>query len=148
MKKGQTEMIGLVIVVVILVIGALFYVKNVLEQQAPKKDAVVEVSYAGNLLNSIVNVNVCDGKYSFSDGLTACYNGLNFCEKEACNYMKLETKAIMGLVGYKDPKKYSFWVENNGNTKYINNDCKFGTKVDIKVAKENDEVYQVNLKLC
>ena len=146
--KGQTEMIGLVIVVVILLVGALFYVGFCMGNKIPQKNVALEVSYVSNLLYSIVNVQVCDGKSSFDESLIACYKQQDFCDKEACGYVTGELKKIMDSVEYKEPKKYSIWIESDGNIKSLVNNCKSGTKTDIRLSRDNDQVYEVSLQLC
>jgi|SRR3989338_217466 len=149
MRKGQVEMIGLVIVVVLLVIGALLYVKfGVLDRKEPKTDTSVELSYASNLLNSILNVKVCDDKTGVDEGLIMCFKGQNLCSQQACPYLKNEIKTIMASVGLKDEKHYSIWIENKGKTEYLFNNCKTGLVVDTKKTDTDRSAYKINLQLC
>ena len=149
MRKGQTEMIGLVIVMVLLVVGALFYVRfGILGKKNVKEDISLDVNYASNLLNSMLNVKICDRKTGLDEGMITCFNGGKICEQEACDYLKSEIQAIIDSVGLEKYKDYSVWVESKGRNEFISNNCRTGVKVDSKVVGENKIAYQVNLQLC
>ncbi len=150
MKKGQIEMIGLVIVVIILIIGGLLYLRfGVLGKKEVKKEAIVETAYLVNTLNSILNVKVCSNTISIQDGLTKCFEeGQNLCGGEACDYLKDQIKDIITSVGLNDKYKYSFYIEMNNEAIYINQQCEYGSKADIKVANAEGETYTANLQIC
>jgi hypothetical protein len=58
-KKGQMEIMGLAIVVVLLVLGMLFAVRFILFKEAPTyRKEYTETQLAANMLNTILNTNV------------------------------------------------------------------------------------------
>ncbi len=149
MKSGQVEMIGLVIVVVLLVLGALFYAGLALGRNPVKKEATLEVAYINNLLNAMLNVKVCDETWQFSDEIVACFNGEDLCGENSCEFLKSEIDKVMAAVGLKGLRTYYLWIESENEKKVIlGEECKSGSKADIKISGRNDRVYEVNLKLC
>lgn len=148
-RNGQVEMIGMVIVVVLLVLGALFFLKfGILrgENEINSKPAV-DASYGSNFLNAISNIKYCE-KYSLSEVLDSCYNDKIMCDKEACSYLNEEIKAISEFTGLKKNKKYSIWVERTNWNKSFSNECSSGVKTDIRLVNVDNEVYTLNLQLC
>ena len=148
-RKAQVDIIGLMIVVILIVIGGLFYIKyGVLGEKKDTRDPSLDTNYAINLLNSVLNVNVCDQKVKFGDGFVECFNGGKICEEEACGYLKIQTKEIINSVGLKDYKQYSLWIEKSGETKYLANDCKTGIKADELIKTVDNDEYTVNFRIC
>lgn len=148
--KAQVEIMGLVIVVILLVVGALLYLKfGILQGENIEESNTLQINYASNLLNSILNVRACDKKTGFDEGMIMCFKGQNLCDRTACSYLSTEIKDIMGSLGLKDEQKYSIWVDNKGKKVYVFQDkCETGVKVDTKVVGSDKLAYQVNLKLC
>ena len=107
-KKAQMEIMGMMIIVIILVIAALFYVKFVVLQ--PKKEGastlVQEQGY--NLMNAVLNVKVCDGNVSVRDAIKACKEGGDLCGDNACIYIGDEIKTIVSMSMPKDYADYEF----------------------------------------
>lgn len=150
MKKGQIEMIGLVIVVLLIVIGGLLYIKfGVLDKKETKKEAVIETVYAVNTLNAIKNVRICgDEQIKMQEAMNSCINGQEICEKEACDLIKSEIGVIMDSIGLTNQYTYSFYLEKKSEIVYIQKQCNYGTKADFKVGDISSGYYTVNLQIC
>src|SRR3989344_8037529 len=91
-KRGQTEMLGLVIIVILIVIGALFYVRfGILGKSGERqqKENTINAIQAYNLMNAIMNVKVC-GNVSIREGFALCKNNGNLCDENACTYLDNE----------------------------------------------------------
>lgn len=144
---GQVEIIGLVVVVIIIVIGVLFYIGFGLKK-APQKESSIEIGYASNLLSSVLNVQVCNNTKQISEAIVACFNDQQICDMDACDYVKSETKVIMDRIDIKEFENYYFYAERGSEKKEFSKECKFGTQVDSKIVGPSNENYQVNLKLC
>jgi len=146
--RGQVEMIGLVIVVVLLVLGGLFYVAAITRDSGNENkgvEATLDASYSNNLLNALYNMKYCE--VSFSDVLDLCYSDKILCDKNACDYIKEETNNIIKSVGLEKQRNYSLWLEQGDNKEIFKSQCSSGIKTDIQVASE-DKIYTVNLQLC
>lgn len=108
LKKGQTEIVGLLIVVILLVIGGLFYVKFVvLKPESKGADEIVQVQ-AYNLMNSILNIKLCNNNVTVRDAIKACKFGNMLCGQDACSYLENELKSIISVSTPKDYLDYEF----------------------------------------
>ncbi len=143
--KGQTEIIGLVIVVIILVIAGLLYLRFGLKQ-SPKQQITIETIYADHLLNAILNVKICDKQVS--EIIVDCFNKLDICKKDSCEYVKTQTEDIMTKLNVKEFRNYYFYAEKDGEREKFSSECDPGTVVDRTIVGTNDEDYKVVLKLC
>ncbi|HIH26069.1 hypothetical protein J4476_03950 [Candidatus Woesearchaeota archaeon] len=148
-KMGQMEIVGLMVVVIIIIIGALFYLKfGILHQEQDNTDLSIEQSYTINWLNSILNVNVCNNTISYKSSLIECYNDGIVCNESACDYAKTESSNIINSIGLKDYRNYSFWIQSGDDLKHINNECKTGVKADEVILSDNGDEYTVNFRIC
>lgn len=145
-KRGQTEMIGLVIVVILIVIGALFYLKFVVlggkEQQQHKADSLSSTQ-AYNLMNAVMNIKLC-GNISVMEGIKLCKDEGNICEYTACSYMDDEVDKIVKSVIYKD---YSLNVTSSG-WHYTLGACKYGITSYPYLYTIKGETYKATFKIC
>ena len=150
-KKGQIEIMGLMVVVILIIVGGLFYIKyGVLGGKKEATDSSIEQAYSIGLLNALLNVKVCEeAQIRVGDGLVKCYEGgQEICSQEACEYLKGQMKDIIGSVGLKNYKSYSFWIEKSGEPKNLFEDCKTGVKTDEVIIADNNEEYTVNFRIC
>ncbi len=146
---GQIDIIGLMIVVILIIIGGLFYIKyGVLGEKDAVKDTTQDQLLAVNMLNAMLNVNTCGGKERLADAFVSCFDSEKFCEEEACNYAKRQIEEIASSAGLEEYKSYSIWIEKEGKTKYLTDECKTGVKVDELIKNEDRGEYTVNLRIC
>jgi hypothetical protein len=142
-------MIGLVIVIILLAIGLVFYFKFSLSNNSDSaEDTTLDVAYLTNLMQSISNVKICEGTLKVEDAFVACFESAEICGQEACNYAKNEIKDIIGVVGLKKYKKYSIWVEKGKESKNIVNDCKTGILSSITVKTHDNGTYKAYFRVC
>lgn len=152
-KKGQVEMIGLVIVVILIVFGLLLYIKfGILRKDETKKDSSLELAYVNNLMISIFNLKVCEeNPLKIEDVLVKCFEFSNdeICgERSACDYAKQEIGKIMADFSFKDYRKTSISVEKGGQVVEITNDCEFGVNSYTTIVTADNEYYTANFKVC
>jgi|SRR3989344_6317785 len=150
MKKGQIEMIGLVIVVLLLVIGGLLYLKfGVLDKKEAKNEVTLESAYVVNTLTAIRNVNVCESSpVKMQQAINACINEENICGTEACEFIKSKMEEIMVSIGISKQYKYSLYLEKKSKIVDIKKQCEYGTKADIKTGDISSGYYTINLQIC
>ena len=84
MKRGQAEMIGLALVVILFVLGGLFYLKFVVL----RSDDVSSASHfssvqARYLLHATVSVTLCED-VTLTDALGVCASSGIICGEDAC----------------------------------------------------------------
>jgi len=85
MKKGQMEIFGLIIVVMLIFMGMFFMLRNATSGESSAKDDYVSHQVAANVLNSLLSTQVvCSWDYNltFTELLQNCanYNDI-YCDK-------------------------------------------------------------------
>lgn len=152
-KRGQIEMIGLVIVVILIVIGLLLYLRfSVFRQEQPEKDNSLDLVYINNLMVSIFNIRICnENPVKVEEVLVMCLDSPEniFCgEKRVCEYAKDEIKKIMTSFSFRDYKKTSISIERGNDVVDITSDCEFGIKSYTTIVTPDNSYYTANFKVC
>jgi hypothetical protein len=125
MKKGQMEILGFMVIVLLLFFGLLLYVRFSDKSGSDfitEAENVLEVS---NLLSSIRMYTVCDDT-QLGDVIKMCIDGGFVCGETACDIIKREVPQIVSLYGW-DNGTYMFHI---GDELYSPNTCKGNTFVD------------------
>ncbi len=151
-KKSQMELLGLAIVVVLLIIGTLFMIGFLVHKKPDtSRREFVDDARAAALVNALLATHLPENTpcetLKFSDGVSACAEGRTlFCVTsiEICDYMKEQTRAVFAKTFDEWNAKYSFTVEQGGNTKISsgNYDCD-----DINVARKIQHVQPLPTKV-
>lgn len=149
MRKGQLEMIGLMIIVIILVIGALFYVKFALMPKDKKKQDVVTSIQAYNLMNAVLNVYIC-GNTSLRSAIVSCDLNEGICGEE-CDFKgdySVFSDKIDGIVKSVTYLDYGFYVNKGEIEVFKIEGCKFGQTSPPYPISERNMYYTAYFKLC
>lgn len=93
-RKAQTEIMGLVILVVLLVIGMLFYVKFALMTEKPSGDNSLELQRAVFIAGALAKVSICEN-ISLQEAIGYCDNGENICGEKACDIIQKQVPIIV-----------------------------------------------------
>jgi flagellin-like protein len=146
MRKGQIEIIGLLIVVVLIVIGALFYVKFALltpddDFQKLHSDSID----SNNLINAILNVKVCENTIKIKDGIVACANNEVICDQDACGLVEEGINTIFETIG---DKKRSFVVLEGEKVFLELGECEYGVASGKYPIRGDYSSYDVQLRVC
>ncbi|MBI2148627.1 hypothetical protein HYU23_03020 [Candidatus Woesearchaeota archaeon] len=149
-KKSQIEMIGLVIVVIILAVGLLLYVRfAVFREETNTQDSSIELAYLTNLMSSIFNVKVCESSpIKFDEGIGVCFQDGQICGENACDYLKGQTKDILGKLNLKKYKNYSIWVTRGNENKTILAECKTGILTHTTIVMPDKSHYTAYFRVC
>jgi len=149
-KQGQIEMIGLVIVVILLAIGFLFYVRfGILDDDGSEDNLAVEQAYVTNLMISLFNVNTCGAEpIQLKEGVVRCFNSESACGEDACDFVKGEIKAIMNSTSLNNYKNYSVWISKASKDKFILNECKTGVRAQTTIVSSSNDHYQAYFMVC
>ena len=153
MNKGQIEMIGLVIIVILLIIGLVFYVKfGVLRRETVPESTLEEQISAINLMGAIFNMEVCEeNPTKIEELLVNCFEdqSTEFCnEEDSCVYAKGEINKIIDSINLKNYKKYSISVEKGENTVEIKGDCATGILASTTVVTPEGDYYTAKFRVC
>ena len=144
MSKGQIEMIGLLIIVILIVVGGLFYVGFVVMNPKDGAESNVESIQARNLMNAVMNIKLCD--VTVKQAVVLCDSGGYVCDRNACDYIETEVPLIVGDLLDRD---YAFNVVKGGEIGVVSvGDCEYGINSPSYFFSEVGIEYEAYFKLC
>lgn len=117
MRKGQMEILGFIIIVLLIIAGVIFYIKFMkpdnTQQIIQESEQNLEVS---NLLNSIRLQTICENT-QMNDVIKTCINNNGFeCDKESCLLIKEELPKIIEAYDWQEGS-YEFYIGDEIYTK-------------------------------
>ncbi len=143
MKKGQVEMMGLVIIVILIVLGGLLFLRFSLSKPQIEQPSI-DTAQSYNLINALLNIQICNGT-SIRQATHACNTGQTMCNQDACTYTSTEIGQIIEKATYKETAFYAL----DGDFEVITvNPCQLGTTSPPYYFKEGNKEYEVYLKTC
>jgi hypothetical protein len=109
MKKAQTEIIGLVIVIILVILGATFFIRYMMSREPvePKKE-FTQAELASNMLNTFLETRARNCEFSMSELLKNCGQGggITCDNKPSCQYVEEAAKEIFD-------KTLDLWTPDN-----------------------------------
>ena len=146
MKKGQMEMIGLVIVVVLIIIGGMFYITFSLrgKDKTQEQDQHLQSIQANNLVNAIVKIKICENK-SVGEAIVLCDTNKQICGENACDFVKNEIERIIQSFSNEN---YFFFVKRGENEVFSFGNCDYGVSSVPYRLDVDSTSYDVVLRLC
>jgi hypothetical protein len=158
-KKAQTEMMGLVILVVILLLGAVFYVKFAIIDKKVEVDTSLFHQRAFFIASAIAKVQI-DGNLTLQEAVPRCDND----ERDICDMIKQKIPEIVGLAlgneyqlggknGIYEGKLYAFNITKNGDITsgkevVASGDCGDLSKTTASYPLPGSKGYNINYILC
>lgn len=152
-KKAQTEMIGLVILVVLIVLGLVFYLKFVVLDVKPKVDTSLDQQRAIFIAGAMAKVYLYEN-VSLQDAVAMCDSGVtDSCDKIKELVPKIVKVSLGGeyevVVKDKEGKGFSFNASSKGKQVIVVGDCKFGTAGSYPFKSDiTNKEYSLMYKLC
>ena len=142
-KKGQSEVIGLVIIVLILIVVGLIFLKFYLSNgNSLNKESISNIK-ANNLVNAIRSVSICNN--NMADAIIACCDQKEFCGKDACQFINEEINVI--LEKSLEERVYFEAKQQNNLCLSINNDCQ-GISSTENLIRNQDGDAKIRVKIC
>lgn len=108
MKKGQTEIIGFMVIILILFFGLIFYFKFANQDSTDLLGEAEQSLEVSNLLNSIKKYTVCSSE-NLGDAIKSCASSGQACGEDACILVKREVGKIVELNGW-ETTEYMFYI--------------------------------------
>jgi hypothetical protein len=147
MRKGQVEIIGLMIVVVLIIVAGLIYVKFLMIDDA--NDGGLERHEdsirSNNLMGAVANIRVCNGQYSIGE-MFALIGGGEVCDgKPAEGYLSKEIPMIFEATGVRN---YRFWVLEGTSVIFDTEGCEYGVESGNYVLIVDGRQFQTHLRFC
>ena len=162
MKKSQMEIIGLVVIVIIIIFGLLFFLSRALTKKPDTlKQMYTDSQLASNLLNSMARTNLpeCNGatiEELYKDAATIkvikCKKGS--AEFTSQDYAKIATDAILSKTLIEWNRPYNLYVtQSTSGTKgavfYQDEKCTSKEKqAAIKYIPLNPGTIMMQLEIC
>jgi len=125
MKRGQLEIIGFMVIIILLLFSLIFYFKFAANDSTDLLQEAEENLEVSNLLDAIKMYTICDDT-QMSDVIKSCVDGGNECDEDACAIVEREVQQIISLNGW-DNDTYMFHI---GDILYSQGTCKGNTFVD------------------
>lgn len=139
--KGQTDIIGVVIIVLLLVIIALFSLRFLLPKQEPLEQKLS--IKANNVLNAALKTSICQS--TVEQGLINCCRKDPFCGKDACSYISKELQKLFDA-SLEEP--YLFHISQNEQDCLHIGKCTEGVSSSSYILGQPSEQYKVGILLC
>lgn len=130
MKKGQLEILGFMVIILLLFFSLIFYFKFSTDDSTDLLKEAEENLEVSNLLNAIKMYSVCDGE-QLGDAIQECIEGGNTCGEDACGLVAREVPQIVSMNGW-DNASYMFYI---GEDLYSPGTCLGNTFVDDYLTK-------------
>ena len=145
MKKAQTEIIGLVVIVTIIIIAVVLFVRLAILKPASHSPTSVESIEANNMLNALLKTTVCD--ISIQEAIQQCSQKINICDQEPRAYTVGKIKEIL-QVSLDEKTDYSFIALSDNSPLIKIENCETGISASPFSLPSRGAVYTINFKLC
>ncbi|HZX12630.1 MAG TPA: hypothetical protein VFE88_04210 [Candidatus Nanoarchaeia archaeon] len=152
MKQGQAELIGLVIIIVLILIGALFYLRfSIFDQDKPARElSTLRVTQATNLMNSLLELELC--QRPFKEAVLHCHRQPQdaYCgAKNACATLTDELRPVFDeLFKNNIGVDYAFTVQTKEEDVLHFGSCETGTTSPPFRIQTDKTPYLSFLRLC
>ena len=140
MRKGQGEIFGLMIVVIMIVIIGVIAMRFYINDSASEERDEFYSIKANNLVNAIRLTSVCDGE-KMEDAIKICCSGGDFCGQRNCDFIVGEIEKILDDSVEEDAV---FEVKDCFSV----GDCDFGIASSTFVINSGGERYEMLAKVC
>ncbi len=109
MKKGQTEIIGFMVIILLLFFSLIFYFRFSSIDDSDFLSEAEENLEVSNLLTVMKQYTLCE-ENSLGDAIKQCAEGGGFvCGEDACAVVKREVAVIASLNGWEETE-YMFYI--------------------------------------
>jgi hypothetical protein len=125
MKKGQIEIVGLMIIVLLLFFGLIFYFQFSSKDSTDFIKQAEENLEVSNMLSTIRQYTVCENT-QMSDVIKECTEKGFICDEAACEIVGREIPQLLSIYGWEE-NAYMFYI---GEELYSPTTCSGNTLVD------------------
>ncbi len=162
MKKAQTEILGLAIVVVLVIIATILVVKFGFSKSTNTRNDFTSSQEASNILNTFLKTSAPDcSQLTMTELLQDCAQGTGLvCSngEDSCNFVKSAATTILLETIGAEKKNYEFIACSNFNIREIKCDstplvnvgqpCQGQKKLKIFPIPTNSGTIYVKLEIC
>lgn len=146
MKKGQIEVIGLAVIVILIIVGGLFFVRlYIMKPSSQSKD--IESTTVNNLLSALLKTTICENNDVF-EGIKSCYEKTLVCNQEACKFTQDKVKEILNLTLTQYDYKLEIKADNEIISGFSLGSCKTGIAAAPYSIPSKGVSYDISFKIC
>jgi hypothetical protein len=112
MKKGQMEILGFLVIILLIIGGIIFYIKFMPDSSSTELIQETEINLeVSNMLSSIRLQTICEDT-QMNDLIKACISSTFVCDRaDSCDYMVEELARITQAYGWEEDT-YMFFIED------------------------------------
>ena len=119
MKKGQTEIIGFMVIILLLFFSLIFYFRFASDDDSDFLAEAEENLQVSNFLTVMKQYTLCEDS-SLGDAIKSCASGGGFiCAEDSCALVKRDVAALAAANGWSEDE-YMFFI---GEELYSPNTC-------------------------
>jgi len=107
-KRGQTEIIGFMIIILLLFFSLIFYFRFAGDSGSELIAEAEQNLEVSNLLSAMKLYTVCEGT-SLGDAVKTCTGGGFACGEDACALVRRDVPALVALNGWEEDS-YAFYI--------------------------------------
>lgn len=148
-KRAQIEMVGLVVIVLLIVMGIIFFLKfSIQNKQSPLEKSTIESIEANNLLNALLKATVCDKeKISVEQAIEQCKQNIEICDQSPCKFTKTKIEEIFKS-SLDEKTTYTIEILADNKQLIVIENCKSGIASSPYSIPSKGITYTINMKLC
>ncbi|MBT3985339.1 hypothetical protein HOD38_01300 [archaeon] len=111
MKKGQMEILGFMVIILLIIMGIIFYIKFMPDDSGTSSIQETEMHLeVSNMLDVIRLQTVCEST-QMDDVIKTCMSGGFECGQDACELMQEQMALITNTYGWEEGV-YMFYIDN------------------------------------
>ncbi|MCX6711826.1 MAG: hypothetical protein NT139_02200 [Candidatus Woesearchaeota archaeon] len=137
MKKAQTEILGVVIIIALLLVFGIFYLKfsSNTSTLIPEMRTNIQTN---NLLQALLKINI--NNEPFDSLIYKCYS------KKDCSTLNKELPKIISL-SLNNETQYKFTISENNKAFFTLGSCSSGITANYPISK-NGLIFDTNMLIC
>lgn len=109
--KGQIEIVGLVVIVLLITVGGVIFFR-LYSLSSDGESGIRDSNEVNNMRNALLKTTICE--ISVKDAIEECYNRGVLCGENACEYTKEKIQEILDASLFeRDDFKLVVKVDNN-----------------------------------
>tara|TARA_Y100000310_G_scaffold141285_1_gene140709 strand:+ start:94 stop:537 length:444 start_codon:yes stop_codon:yes gene_type:complete len=144
MRKGQVDIFGLLLIIIMIVFIGVIIIALMLARPAEDNDVFLS-SKASNMVNSLVKASSCGG--TLEDAMVACCEGTGYCLIDACEFVEGEINKI-NLGSKEDINLLLTRFEDGADCGLARVSCEFGITSSGFLLQSEFGSYDVRVQLC
>ncbi|HLC56905.1 MAG TPA: hypothetical protein VJJ23_06720 [Candidatus Nanoarchaeia archaeon] len=139
MGKGQIDMIGITVVLLLIIIIGIVALRFSITKVESNQDNTLNSIKANNLVNALVKASSCDS--NLKEAMKNCCENSDFCGQNACDFLEKEAKSIFDKT---ITSNYLLEIKNEDKSCFNLGKCEQGISSSPYFVNE----LEIKLKIC